>query len=74
MTTSPLDHEETGKNPTDRGKRGTKRYLITEATGIPVGISVGATNTHDIPFYDLLLKTAFGENRSMKAEEWSDCV
>jgi putative transposase len=59
MTKSPLDHEETGKNPTDLGKRGTKRSLITEATGIPVGFSVGAANTHDIPLLRSTLEDCF---------------
>jgi putative transposase len=47
------------KNPTDRGRRGTKRSLITEATGIPVGISVGAANTHDIPLLRSTLEDFF---------------
>jgi putative transposase len=59
MTKSPLGHEETGKNPTDRGKRGTKRSLITEATGIPVGISVGAANMHDIRLLRSTLEDCF---------------
>ena len=58
MTKSPLDHEETVKNPTDLGKRGTKRSLITEATGVPVA-SVGAANTHDIPLLRSTLEDCF---------------
>src|SRR3954468_9696829 len=33
MTKAPLGGERTGKNPTDRGKLGTKRSLLTEANG-----------------------------------------
>jgi putative transposase len=47
MTKAPLGGEKTGKNPTDRGKLGTKRSLQTEATGIPVGLAVGGANIHD---------------------------
>ena len=37
----------TGPNPTDRGKRGTKRSLLTEAAGIPVGVVVAGANRND---------------------------
>lgn len=47
MTKAPLGGEETGKNPTDRGKLGTKRSLQTEASGIPIGLAVGGANVHD---------------------------
>jgi putative transposase len=48
MTKAPLGGESTGKNPTDRGKRGTKRSLMTEAKGIPVGLVVDGANVHDV--------------------------
>ena len=38
----------TGTNPTDRGKRGVKRSLLTEASGIPVGLAVDGANRHDM--------------------------
>lgn len=37
----------TGKNPTDRGKLGTKRSLLDEGRGVPLAIVVGAANNHD---------------------------
>jgi transposase len=48
MTKAPLGGESTGKNPTDRGKMGTKRSVLTEAAGIPTGLAVGGANVHDI--------------------------
>lgn len=48
MTKAPLGGEATGKNPTDRGKLGTKRSLMTDADGIPVGLVVDGANVHDI--------------------------
>src|SRR3954453_14239759 len=46
MTKAPLGGERTGRNPTDRGKLGTKRSLLTEAAGVPVGLAVeGPTAT-----------------------------
>src|SRR3954467_2455341 len=47
MTKAPLGGERTGRNPTDRGKLGTKRSLLTEAAGVPVGLAVEGANRHD---------------------------
>lgn len=47
MTKAPLAGEKTGKNPTDRGKQGTKRSLLTEGAGVPVGLSVAGANRND---------------------------
>ena len=38
MTKAPLGGEDTGPNPTDRAKSGTKRSLLTEGAGIPIAI------------------------------------
>ena len=48
MTKAPLGGELTGKNPTDRGKQGTKRSLMTDASGIPIGLGVDGANAHDV--------------------------
>lgn len=40
--------DKTGKNPTDRGKTGSKHHLITEAQGIPLAAIVTGANQHDI--------------------------
>jgi transposase len=47
--------ENTGKNPTDRGKLGTKRSILTDRRGVPLGVKVSGANTHDIK----LLKATF---------------
>jgi putative transposase len=39
--------KKTGPNPTDRGKRGTKRSLLTDANGIPLGLAVDGANRVD---------------------------
>src|SRR4029077_2145632 len=36
-----------GPNPTDRGKNGTKRSLIVEADGGPLGVVLAGANVHD---------------------------
>lgn len=37
----------TGKNPTDRGKLGVKRSVLSDARGVPLGIAIDGANTHD---------------------------
>ena len=39
--------EKTGPNPTDRGKRGTKRSLLTDGRGVPLGLAVDGANKND---------------------------
>jgi putative transposase len=36
-----------GPNPTDRAKDGTKRSLLTEGHGIPIGLAVDGANRND---------------------------
>src|SRR5215212_392094 len=43
----PRGGQETGKNPTDRGKQGTKCHLVVDAHGIPLAVLVSAANVHD---------------------------
>ncbi len=47
MTKAPLGQENTGPNPTDRAKKGTKRSIVTDGNGIPVGLAVAGANVHD---------------------------
>jgi transposase len=38
----------TGPNPTDRGKLGTKRHVLTDGQGIPLSIVITVASTHDM--------------------------
>ena len=38
----------TGNNPTDRGKLGTKRHILTDKDGIPLSAVITSANTHDV--------------------------
>jgi putative transposase len=42
-----LGGKKVGKNPTDRGKLGTKRSLLTEGSGVPIGLAVDGANRND---------------------------
>ena len=47
--------KKTGKNPTDRGKKGVKRSLLVEAAGIPVGLAVEGANRNDMKMVEATL-------------------
>ncbi len=46
-TKAPLGGEQTGPNPTDRGKTGTKRHILTDTSGLPISLLVTGANVHD---------------------------
>lgn len=39
--------KKTGPNPTDRAKLGTKRSILVEASGVPVGLAIDGANRND---------------------------
>ncbi len=43
-----MEEKSTGSNPTDRSKSGTKRSLLVEGQGIPIGITIDGANRHDM--------------------------
>jgi transposase len=44
---APRGGTATGRNPTDRGKLGTKRHLVVDAQGIPLAVALSGANEHD---------------------------
>jgi putative transposase len=44
----PWVGEKIGPNPTDRGKGGVKRSLLTDAHGMPLAIVIDGANRHDM--------------------------
>ncbi|WTT99593.1 IS5 family transposase [Kitasatospora sp. NBC_00070] len=40
-------HAETGRNPVDRGKKGSKLHVLTDARGLPLAVGVSGANVHD---------------------------
>ena len=47
MTKAPLGGGKTGPNPTDRGKAGTKRSVLTDGRGLPLSLVTAGANRHD---------------------------
>jgi putative transposase len=48
LTKAPSAGAATGANPTDRGKCGTKRSVLTDGAGIPLAVVVDGANRHDV--------------------------
>jgi hypothetical protein len=65
LTTAPLGRKReagetlaTGSNPTDRGKVGTKRHLLTDGRGIPISLVISGANRMDMKKLEGLLDTS----------------
>ena len=44
-----------GKNPTDRGKRGIKHIILVDRKGAPLFVNVSAANTHDSKLFEPII-------------------
>lgn len=55
MVKAPLAQESVGPNPTDRGKNGTKRIVLTDGHGVPLSLVLDGANRHDSKLIDKLL-------------------
>src|SRR5919202_3805744 len=55
-----LGAKKTGPNPTDRGKTGSKRSLLTEGHGLPVGLELAGANRHDMKLVHATLASMVG--------------
>lgn len=70
--------EQTGPNPTDRGKPGTKHHLLTEGQGIPLTALLSGANTHDAVLFEPVLdavpaiKQPSGQRRRRPAKAHAD--
>lgn len=52
----PLGGEDTGPNPTDRGKLGSKHHLLVDRNGLPLAIALSGANVHDSQRFIPLIK------------------
>jgi len=57
MTKAPLGGKSTGPNPTDRAKSGTKRSILVDGYGVPIGLAVAGANRHDIKLAEKTLES-----------------
>ncbi|WP_228052232.1 IS5 family transposase [Nodosilinea sp. LEGE 07298] len=56
LVKAPLGGKDTGPNPTDRGKSGSKRSILTDGQGIPLAIVVAPANRHDMKLFEATLE------------------
>ena len=52
---APLAQEAVGPNPTDRGKKGSKRHLLVDGRGVPLSLVVTGANVNDLTKLDDVL-------------------
>lgn len=57
ITKAPSGGEKAGRSPVDRGKRGLKRSVASDAAGVPLGIVSAGANRHDSPLLGPTLET-----------------
>jgi len=57
MLPAPLGGSDTGPNPTDRAKCGTKRHLLIDGNGAPLGLHLSSANRHDMKGLATLLSS-----------------
>jgi transposase len=58
ITKAPCGGEKAGRSPVDRGKRGIKRSMAVDASGIPLGAVSAPANRHDSPLLIPTLEAA----------------
>ena len=56
MTKAPTAQESVGHNPTDQGKKGSKRHILVDEHGVPLSIVVTGANRHDGTQVEAVLK------------------
>jgi transposase len=71
---APLGGEATGRNPTDRGKRGSKIHLLVDEHGAPLSLHVSAANEHDKWSADDLIVSLLSERPDPETVEQHLCA
>ena len=61
--------KKTGANPTDRGKRGVKRSLLTEGHGVPLGLALDGANRNDMKLVRCTLESIVVERPEPTTEQ-----
>ena len=75
---APLGGAQTGKNPTDRGKSGSKIHLLVDQRGAPLGVLISGANQHDkwyagpLIFSIILVRTPHQHLCADKGYDYSD--
>jgi putative transposase len=63
-----------GKNPTDRGKNGTKQSLLVEGDGGPLGVVIAGANVPDMKLLEATIEAIVVERPEVKDCEQNLCL
>jgi len=63
-----------GKNPTDRGKPGTKRGVLTDGDGGPLGVMIAPANTHDSKLIEGIIESVVVDRPDPEEVEQHLCL
>jgi putative transposase len=74
MSPAPLADDGCGRNPTDRGKQGSKIHLLVDERGAPLALHVTAANEHDKWSADDLIIAIVVERPAPAAGEQHFCA
>lgn len=74
MAKARFPGDQVGPNPTDRGKPGTKRSLIVEANGGPLGVVVAGANVHDSKLLEATIDSIVGQRPDPDEVEQHLCL
>jgi transposase len=55
LPSPPKGGTKTGANPTDKGKKGTKRHVVSDRRGVPLAVVLTAANVHDSMVFEELI-------------------
>jgi transposase len=64
-----LGGKKTGRNPTDRGKSGVKRSLLTDGHGVPIGLAIDGANRHDMKLVRATIESLVAARPEASEEE-----
>ncbi len=74
MAKARFGGDETGPNPTDRAKPGTKRSVLVEADGGPLAVVISGANVHDCKLLEATLKAIIVERPKPQDIEQHLCL
>lgn len=69
-----LGGDQIGKNPTDRAKNGSKRSLIVDGQGGPLGVVVAGANVHDTKLLEATIEAMVIDRPEPDEEEQHLCL
>ena len=69
MFKAPLAQEAVRRNPTDRGKQGSKCHLLVDGRGVPLSLVVTGANAHDVTQLEAVLSACMNKRHAQAAPQ-----